>query len=109
MTSANRARSVLIDAALAVHGTPSAWDARASVHPCEGAKFHSPSPLITRKFVDTRVGPEVWLCPTCTVNLECFLYLAEAEPKMDWSHLREFGNTIRELGQRALTASTSDA
>lgn len=91
-------RSQAIDAVLAVHGTPDPWAARASDHPCQGAKFHSPSPLVTHMHDEL----DVWLCPTCKANLDCFVYLAEREP-MEWPVLREFGNRIRALGQQLLS------
>ena len=47
-------------------------------HECEGAKFHSPQPLVVREVV---VGPAIegrtaWLCSTCADNLaEKFMML----------------------------------
>lgn len=98
----NRQRSQTIDAVMGVHGTPPAWSSRAAEHPCEGAKFHSPSPLVTR--LHDVLG--VWLCPTCEANLECFVHLATRSP-LDWPVLREFGNTIRALGQKLLNEEQS--
>lgn len=110
MTTSTRSRSVLIDAALAAHGTPMIYDERASVHPCQGAKFHSPSPLITRRYCETGMDlGELWLCPTCTKNLVCFLHLFNSELQMDWPLLREFGNSIRELGMRIVAMREESA
>lgn len=99
-----RVRSEHIDALLAEQGTPDGWSKRASVHPCVGARFHSPSPLVTRRHEELS---DVWLCPTCTENLACFVHLARAGVSLDWPVLREFGNLIRALGQRILSQEAS--
>lgn len=105
-------RSELIDALLAEHGTPTG-DGRAAIHPCEGTKFHSPSPLTTICY-EAYPGKQVWLCPTCLSKLQCFLFLHGSDPAaMTWDVMREFGNQIRLFGQeiirRADRERTSDA
>lgn len=93
-------RSTLIDALLAAFGPPNAWQQRASQRPCMGTKFHSPVPLTTTRFEDPALD-DVWLCPTCTSKLEIFLHLYEQDPpSLSWGVMREFGNTIRILGQK---------
>jgi hypothetical protein len=102
MTMTQPTRSFTIGAALAINGVPPQLGSRAAEHPCEGVKFHSPTPLTTRAY--THHGRTVaWLCPTCTANLECFLHLSHANPDgLPWEMLREFGNQIRAYGQRIL-------
>lgn len=103
MTTVTRPRSRLVDHALARHGTPERRLVRTSEHPCEGAKFHSPSPLVTSRLSKPFLTEEIWLCPTCMANLDCFLYLSQFED-MDWTLLREFGNTLREVGRKVQAA-----
>jgi hypothetical protein len=74
--------------------------ARASVHPCEASKFHSPRPLLTRHY-DFGVSLDVWLCPVCYSNVHVFLMVNEGD-NLTWSTLREFGNEIRRLGNEIL-------
>lgn len=95
-------RSVTIDQLLAEHGPPDSWHSRAGAHPCEGAKFHSPSPLLTKQHDELGV----WLCPTCESNLACFVHLAGAQT-LDWPIAREFGNTIRAMGQKIIAKEAS--
>lgn len=96
--SAPKVRVELIDALLEKYGTP-AGESRASVHVCDGAKFHSPIPLMT-VCVELFPGTQVWLCPTCAAKLQAFVHLYEIDPDcLNWDVLREFGNTIRLLGQ----------
>lgn len=95
------ARSTLIDGLLADHGTP--FGSRASEHPCEGTKFHSPTPLTTQAVM---MGDrEVYLCPTCTANIAVYVHLSQIAPdKITWPVKREFGNQIRALGTQQIKA-----
>lgn len=94
-------RSTLIDGLLTEYGPPDPLRARVAEHPCEGAKFHSPTPLTTRSFTDR--GLSVWLCPTCTDKLEIFLHLHDTDAHaLTFDVMREFGNAIRLLGQKAV-------
>ena len=44
----------------------------------------------------------VWLCSTCYDNVQVFvLLMARTEGDLTWEIRREFGNRIRDLGQRA--------
>lgn len=92
--------SITINAALAQAGVPDETFAIAIGHPCMGAKFHSPRPLVTRRFfdVDYVFVNEVWLCPTCYENLKVLLHLAGKVEALEWTILREFGNQLRALG-----------
>lgn len=94
-------KSQLIDEALAGEKLPAEF-ARASDHPCEGSRFHSPTPLVTSE-VGLEGARTVWLCGTCENNLGVFVLLAEsAKAPLPWPLLRGFGNQIRILG-RALS------
>lgn len=89
-----------IEAALDEHGTPRTEErfVRASEHPCQGAQFHSPRPLLTRETLE-REG--VYLCPTCEANLGVLLYLLDAtDNSLEWVVQREFGNQLRALGKQ---------
>jgi len=76
---------------------------------CEGAKFHSPTPLLIRKvtlvptsWVDGVILETVWLCGVCADNLEVLLYLLQSkEGELPWGIKREFGNLIRALAMRS--------
>lgn len=85
--------------------------------PCEGARFHSPTPLFTEF---TRLVPEAWLvgyginpsvlpqtawlCGTCRDNLAILqqIYLA-SNGDVPWAVRREFGNDLRALASRGWT------
>lgn len=100
-----------IDAALEEFGVPSGGFERAAEHPCEGAKFHSPRPLVTRRRVypTTDGDSEIYLCATCEANLQVLLHLLESsERPLDWTLLREFGNQLRALGQRIVAQVSLD-
>lgn len=97
-------RGALIDDLLAQYGTPNAWQQRVTAHPCEGTKFHSPTPLTTSFFDEC----SAWLCPTCTSKLEIFVHLHEQDPaSLSWDVLREFGNQIRIFGQGIIATRAS--
>lgn len=89
------------------------WYAREG-ETCEGAKFHSPQPLVLRNvslnpFDPTDGDIDALLCGTCADNLGV---LQELFVKMDgdvpWPLRREFGNQIRALAERGWKA-VSDA
>ena len=86
-----------IAAALDEHrvGGPKTW-----TRPCQGSKFHSPTPLLTQRI---KVGPtEVHLCGVCQDNLQVFVALMKAtDGDLDWVVRREFGNMLRALGMKA--------
>lgn len=95
----SKPRGELIDVLLGEIGPPNSWQVRASLYPCEGTKFHSPTPLTTQQFNDPAVQP--WLCPTCTSKLEIFLHIYEDDAAaLTWDVMREFGNSIRIFGQK---------
>lgn len=60
---------------------------------CEGAKFHSPNPLVLHE-VRLPGGREVLLCGTCRDQLRVLHLLG---PNPDWSVARCFGNRVRLL------------
>lgn len=100
----NKARAELVDGILTEIGPPNGWQARTSVHPCQGTRFHSPVPMTTQRFEDKAFDhQDVWLCPTCTSKLEIFLHIHDSDPgALTWDVLREFGNTIRIMGQKIM-------
>lgn len=75
---------------------------------CEGAKFHSPNPLlVTEVPLMSPLWPgssgelKVWLCGTCADNLRVYQHLlGQHEGQLEWPIRREFGNLIRALGDR---------
>lgn len=76
---------------------------------CEGARFHSPKPLVLLK-VSIRPGkPQkgdetATLCPTCAANFGLLQNLLVAtDGNLSWPTRREFGNQLRAL---ALTGWT---
>ena len=78
-------------------------------HVCEGAKFHSPNPLVVYRepvvpppaWSDYPEEAYAWLCGTCRANLAVYLtLLVQYEGELDWEVRREFGNRIRALGER---------
>lgn len=93
--------SQALQQALDTHGLPDTLSQLSSIHPCQGAKFHSPRPLSTRHW---RFGDdvEVYLCPTCESNLEVLLHLDEQTSGLSWPVLREFGNQTRAIWRRIL-------
>lgn len=63
---------------------------------CQGARFHSPTPLEVHRVLIGRTA--VRLCGVCRDNLGLLTELLEAEnEKLAWPTLREFGSGIREL------------
>jgi hypothetical protein len=64
---------------------------------CQGAKFHSPTPLVVHAVT---VSGREWLCATCRDNLAVFRHLlAEAGGSLPWPVARCFGNRLRALAE----------
>lgn len=83
---------------------------------CEGSKHHSPTPLLVRPHhlsdevpnligSNERTGEDlVYLCSTCADNLTVYLSVLWAyDGATPHSVRRDFGNLIRDLGDRAWT------
>lgn len=82
---------------------------------CQGSKFHSPTPLLVRPHhlseevnrvahgIDVADGSDlVYLCSTCADNLTVYLSVLWAyDGATPHSVRRDFGNVIRDLGDRA--------
>lgn len=65
---------------------------------CEGAKFHSPRPLVVQE-VPLPDGKTARLCGVCRDNLRVLQELLIAnDGSLPWAVRREFGNQIRSLG-----------
>lgn len=67
---------------------------------CEGAKFHSPHPLMVSEvpLCEGAGAPVVLLCGTCADNLSILRHLlVRNNGRLPWPVRREFGNTIRAL------------
>lgn len=87
---------------------------RDAQHPCEGAKFHSPTPLVTRRadLAPWVEPPEpgddsrhAWVCGTCADNLAMIQQLLIARNgEVPWPVLRCFGNGVRKLAMRGWLA-----
>lgn len=78
---------------------------------CEGARFHSPTPLFVRPTrlipvewdpdISARRSPTARLCGTCRDNLALLQQIFFAHGgDVDWPVRREFGNAIRALVER---------
>jgi len=70
---------------------------------CEGARFHSPNPLVLRDvpLAPDGVGARARLCATCADNLSVLKgLLRQADGDVAWPVRREFGNLIRALALR---------
>ena len=82
---------------------------------CEGSKFHSPAPLLVRPLYlenalgtlfygeETRPGEDlVYLCGNCWDNLTVYLWILYAyNGATPYAVRRDFGNLVRDLGDRA--------
>jgi hypothetical protein len=69
---------------------------------CEGAKFHSPTPLVLRDVSlipgSSPVDLTAVLCATCADNLSVLQQLLVAnDGELPWPVRREFGNQLRAL------------
>ena len=68
---------------------------------CQGARFHSPSPLLLEE-VEISSGKWVTLCGTCQDNLKVYEELkTHYDGEIPWKVRREFGNLIRAIGDVA--------
>lgn len=63
---------------------------------CEGAKFHSPSPLLLHE-IELADDRKVILCGVCRDNLDVLRSLMIVRPTLPWAVRREFGNRLRAL------------
>lgn len=72
-------------------------------HTCEGARHHSPQPLLVYR---TPLSPDddlivAWLCGTCRSNLHVLQHLIEVnDGDVPWPVRREFGNILRALAEK---------
>ena len=74
---------------------------------CEGARYHSPNPLILHR-IEVEDGDVVLLCGTCRDNLDVFDRLMRSqEGELAWPVRREFGNLIRAIGLRVWAARSA--
>lgn len=63
---------------------------------CQGAKYHSPTPLVLHAVVID--GKEILLCGTCRSNVSVLRALIDAHgDDLSWPVRREFGNRLRAL------------
>lgn len=70
---------------------------------CQGARFHSPNPLVVRHvhLAPDGHGETAVLCGNCADNLGVLkALLLRQDGKVDWPVRREFGNLIRALALR---------
>jgi hypothetical protein len=75
----------------------------AIVDECEGARFHSPNPLVLRKvfLAPDGTGITANVCGTCADNLTVLQrLLVKCDGDVDWPVRREFGNLVRALAQK---------
>jgi hypothetical protein len=74
-------------------------------HTCQGAKFHSPRPMIVHSFRMGQEGDEgeiVYLCGTCTDNVQVLLTLLKGRGgEVSWPVKRCFGNLVRSVADQA--------
>jgi hypothetical protein len=85
---------------------------------CEGAKFHSPTPMFTHPVrlippewsasISAIHSPLVHLCGVCRDNLTILQQMVAATAgDLDWAVRREFGNEIRALAFRGWAIYTA--
>jgi len=77
---------------------------------CEGSRYHSPTPLLVSTVPlvppewtgkGSAASPRVVLCGTCRDNLTVLQRILLAKDgDIPWQARREFGNTIRAIGDR---------
>lgn len=65
-------------------------------HTCQGAKFHSPRPMIVHAFpIEDEI---VYLCGTCSDNVQVLLTLLKGHNgQIPWPVQRHFGNLARSV------------
>jgi hypothetical protein len=102
--------SQAVETALDELGLPSDSDlVRFSRHQCQGAKFHSPRPLVVRSY-ETYDGGVIHLCPVCRDNIDMYDYLIGCyKGDLPWPVRREFGNVLREAARRLLGENVEEA
>lgn len=82
---------------------PGRW---ADGEPCEGAKYHSPMPLVLHLVSlhptdHTNRSREALLCAVCIDNLRTLQRMQVAtDNNIPWTVLREFANQVRALARR---------
>jgi hypothetical protein len=70
-------------------GTPT------SGHECQGAKFHSPRPMVVHPVpMPQNPGEMIYLCGTCLNNVQLLVMLQE-RGTVPWTARRCFGNLTR--------------
>lgn len=74
-------------------------------HTCQGAKFHSPRPMVVHPFHMHRADSEdeiVYLCGTCSDNVQVLLTLLKGNKgEVSWPIKRHFGNLARAVADQA--------
>lgn len=69
---------------------------------CEGAKHHSPTPLVLHE-VAGRHGSTALLCGTCLDNYRVYTKASElVDGSLPWDVRREFGNALRAVARRLI-------
>lgn len=77
---------------LELSGTPTTKDVN-----CQGAKFHSPRPMVVHAF--TTSDKTVYLCGTCVDNVGLLRSLIGAT-EVPWTVRRCFGNNVRQVADQ---------
>lgn len=79
---------------------------------CQGAKFHSPRPMIVHPFEMPRADGKnetVYLCGTCADNVKVLFSLLKArQGDVPWTVKRSFGNLVRGVAEMAYAHSTEE-
>lgn len=70
----------------------------AQEHECQGAKHHSPRPLLVH-LVELADGRSAWLCGTCKDNVATLVHLLDTRESVPWPLKREFGNLTRKMAE----------
>jgi hypothetical protein len=66
---------------------------------CQGAKFHSPRPMILHPFPGAD-RTTIHLCGTCADNVRLLISLSRVA-EVPWTARRCFGNTVRKVAENA--------
>lgn len=76
-------------------------------HTCQGAKFHSPTPMLVRSL---QLGDEiVYLCGTCTDNVQVLAsLLRDRQGDVSWPVRRCFGNLARGVAEAVYAHSSKE-
>lgn len=98
---------------LAAHLAEAGLNVSGSDQSCQGAEFHSPTPLaiypVPLMVSPPKPGekvpegtPVAWLCGSCRDNFRVLVHLLQrSNGALDWPVRREFGNKVRALALRA--------